>query len=163
MQCIIGCYYYGYATIDVYSKSYVQYPLSYNRRYFQYHWMSPIRLFLMCGCFKFVECLIGGSMALYINDSHILYYHMNVFRLAILECSYFISPDYMVQGWIRAILLSRNNTILVGLSIPTYIKFFPGVIRDFCSDADIVPSHHHVAALDVTNHFIVIAFPIPWF
>ena len=45
-------------------------------------------------------------MALYINDNHILYYHMNTVKFSRSENSCFICPDYLAaEGWIRGILL----------------------------------------------------------
>ena len=53
-----------------------------------------------CVISEFVEGIIGKNMAIYINDTHILYYNMDVCRSYMLGCSYFIKLDYwVVQGW----------------------------------------------------------------
>ena len=72
------------------------------------------------------------KIALYINDSHIIYYHMDGFRSVILGHSYFTSPDYLVvQGWIRAMLLYSTNIVLEGPNFYQYFKFFAGVVSTF--------------------------------
>ena len=30
--------------------------------------------------YDFVECITSGNIALYVNDNHIMFYHMNAFR-----------------------------------------------------------------------------------
>ena len=69
----------------------------------------------------FVECIISSKMALYINNNHILYYHMDAVRSYLLGHTYFTSPDYLVvQRWIRATLPSSSNTILDGKIVYRY-------------------------------------------
>ena len=63
----------------------------------------------------FVECIIGSNMAIYINNNHILYYHMDAYRYIMLGCN--TSSDYLViQGWIRTTLLYSAIILLQVLS-----------------------------------------------
>ena len=94
----------------------------------------------------------------YINDIHILYYHIDMVRSTMLGCSYFIGLDYLiVHGWIRAIFLLSTKVILVGPQIYKYISFFPRVLRYF---PYCMPCHHTIALLDLTKYFVGITFPI---
>ena len=114
--------------------------------------------------FDFVDWITGSNMPFYINDNLILHYHMDAFKSTMLQCRYLVCPDYMVvQGWIRATLLSPTDTILARPSSHQYIKFFSGTVRYLTSGFFIVPCHHLVAVLHVTNDFIVRAFPITSF
>ena len=43
-----------------------------------------------------VECITVGNMVLYINDIHILYYHMDAVMSIMLRYTYFTCSDYLV-------------------------------------------------------------------
>ena len=59
-----------------------------------------------CFIFDFMECIKKANKALYINGSHILYYHIDLYRSTMLGHSYFTSPDYLVvQECIRALII----------------------------------------------------------
>ena len=78
-----------------------------------------------------------------------------------LVCIYFISPDYLViHRSIGATLLFPTYTILAGPKFYRYIKFIVRVVGYFSYGIYVIPCHHTVAVLDVTNHFVVTAFPI---
>ena len=58
-------------------------------------------------------------MALYIDDLHIIYYHMDVYRSIVMKCSYFTSPDYLfVQGWTKDMSMYPST---IHLSRPIFI------------------------------------------
>ena len=117
---------------------------------------------VVCIIFSFGEGFSNSHIALNINN--ILYYHLDVCRLTMLGHSYCVSLEYLdIQRWVRATLLSPTSTIQVGLKIYRYIKFFLRVVRYLPTGVYVVPSHHIVAVLDVTNHFSVTAFQIPSF
>ena len=62
-------------------------------------WMAPSILVWnqaiggICIIFEFVECLSGHNLALYINNNHILYYHMDTVMSTMFGHNYFISTD----------------------------------------------------------------------
>ena len=77
-----------------------------------------------CIIFEFVECLASSNMALYINNNLALDYHMDADRLTMLGYNYFISPDYLVvNGWIRAMLLSASTMLAGQMLIDTTNSF----------------------------------------
>ena len=179
-QCLIGYYSYvgDWLTLHVCKCDYKHvHQLLYatssflGKRYFQYCSVSATGCSLY-GSMKppygyhlyylhIFEYLTGNNMALYINDNHILWHHMDAFRLTMLECSYFISPDYLVSDrWIRVMLLFLTTTIVVGPNLYLFIKFLPRVIEYFPCRVYVVACHHIVAVLDVINCFIVTAFSI---
>ena len=51
-----------------------------------------------------MQCTIRISMALYLNNTHVLYYNMDAFRSIMLGHSYFMSPDCYDLGVIGIIL-----------------------------------------------------------
>ena len=40
---------------------------------------------IVCCVFDDMDCLTGGNMALYIDDEHILYQHMDEYRSVMIE------------------------------------------------------------------------------
>ena len=45
---------------------------------------------------EFCGGIITVILPYILTKNHILYYHMDIFRLTMLKCSYFISPDFLV-------------------------------------------------------------------
>ena len=89
--------------------------------------------------FDFVECIIDGNMALYIDNNQILYYPMDVYRSIMLGHNYFTSP-IMQSSKGRSELC--NCALLIVLSEPNVhqdIKFFPGIVGCFDSGCTITP------------------------
>ena len=71
-----------------------------------------------CIIFKYVKSSTSGNIALYINDSHMSYYHTDTAGSAMLGHSYLKGPDYLVvHRWLRVMLLFLTNTILAGPNI----------------------------------------------
>ena len=52
---------------------------------------------IICIILKLFECSTGSNMDLYINNNHILYYHMDVAKSSMLGHSYFINPHNLVS------------------------------------------------------------------
>ena len=91
---------------------------------------------------------------------HIWFYHIDIYRSVILDVAIFTSHDYfVVQGWIRTMLLHQTNMLLAGPNVHCFFKFFPGVVRYFHSDNNILPCLKPVAVLDVLHHCIVTRSP----
>ena len=85
---------------------------------------------ISCCVFDYMQCITGSNVALYIDDQHILYYHMDAHRSIMMGHSYCQSYCYLViQGTIRAMLLYPNSIQVAKLHIHHYTKFFPGVVR----------------------------------
>ena len=73
--------------------------------------------------FYFMKSINVGNMALYINDNHILYYHMGMHCWVMLGCT----PEYLVvQGWIRATLIHSTNIEIFGQNVHHFLKLFLG-------------------------------------
>ena len=98
-------------------------------------------------------------MALYVNDSHILYYHMDAVRSSMLGHSYIINPlslDYLIfKGWIGAMLLSPGIILLLGSHVYRYITFLLGVVICYSTR---IPSHNIVAVVNFAYNFVMTAF-----
>ena len=72
------------------------------------------------------------SMALELNDAHIICYHMDATQLVGLMWTYFTLSDYLVAlGWISATFLSPNTINQTGLHMYQYLKFFWGCATHF--------------------------------
>ena len=103
-------------------------------------WFYNASLWVPHAPFLTVQSIIGGNMALYIYDNHILYYHMDTFSLTVLGYSYLISIDYLVvQGQIRAVLLSLTYFILAGPNDHWYFKVFLGWLGTSTQDTMLCP------------------------
>ena len=120
---------------------------SYSKIHCWCHWMSSYRLFLVC--------------SLHINDNHNLYYHIDAFKFVYIRRQLLFKSYYLIyQGWIRALILSPTNTVLIVSNDHNYIKFLIEVGRYSPSGLYIVLHYHIVTVLVVTYHFILTPFPI---
>ena len=73
--------------------------------------------------------LYDSYMALLINELHILYYQMPKVRSALLELSYFISPDHLtVKTWVWAMSLFPDLRALIGPFTYGYENIFQRVV-----------------------------------
>ena len=89
----------------------------------------------------FVTCIHDRNIAFYINNNHILYYHLFAFSPIMLACSYLTILAYLFVKAVRDVILYPANTILEGKDIYQYFKSFLGMVMPCHSNLTADPCH----------------------
>ena len=94
-----------------------------------YIYKSLMGHIILFGMFASGRVSLTVNIALYINDHHIGFSHIDFYCSCMLGCSYWASPDYLVvKAWIRVTVTFPSFNNLNSSYIWIYVKVFPRVL-----------------------------------